>query len=213
MYKKILATALTVFMALPMSAMAADHPTGGHMLPPAPQYMGEIKITDSTTTEKEAENAAAEAMAESQYADMMCEINYMRTINYENIAHTYAAAMENTLHTDDSSGNSEETEKTPAVRENANTNIDCVLTEDMAPMAYKSLKDAEEAFGVTACGKTMQINTKTDKITICNVKDADGVVRVAEGGEVSFIPNQNADKNSLVFMISGEAAYTPVVMD
>ena len=55
------------------------------MLPPAPQYMGEVKITDNTTAEKAAESAAAEAIAESQYADMMCEIDYMMMLNDENI--------------------------------------------------------------------------------------------------------------------------------
>ena len=225
MYKKFLAASLMVLMACPMPVMAADYPVGGHMTPPEPVYMGEIEISTGEMSDGNAANEISDAAVEVQqlidtisetaYADMMCEIAYMENQKNEDMAMAMAnmmQAMEDAqAESNSTSAGKAESNNTAAVKTDANTNIDCILSEEMAPMAYKSLKDAETIYNVTAVGKTMQMNTNEDKLTTCAVKGADGVIKVSEGGWVEYIPNQNADKTSLVFMLSGKGAYTPVV--
>ena len=93
------------------------------------------------------------------------------------------------------------------------TNVNCVIDEEIAPDAMNSLSDGLAIFNVKTAGKSFSISSEVEKKFVYPLTDCDGVIKVSQGGNVEYITNQDTTKKQLIFNISGDAVYTPVVAE
>ncbi len=232
MFRKAIMTVLAVSMIFPMGVSAAEHPTGLGTAPrvtdlgalndsyyptgglsaiPEVEYGGDIEVNDNADIKAKEQ---ADMKAEAEYlVQLNMAINEYNECITRAIQDAYYVQMQEENNKQQYSPSEKADESLPAenVKSNVNTNIDCILTKEMAPMLFDSLKAAEASYGAVGIGETIQINTKTKKLFEYPINGADGVIKISEGGTFTFIPNTKEDKSSLVIEIDGDGAYTPVV--